>query len=217
MLRYLLTQKSVNQQTVTDFRYPRACRFRKYQIENRLWELPRPTFFKTWFLVHKKWLNLAKTEFFRFFWKSLILYCIRSNNVSNVFRDLKNVKIATKSFMNFMNFMNLNHILKKVGRGSSHNLFSIWYFRNLHALGYLKSATVFWFTEFWVNKFLSMMCQAYNYGNRSFQRWLLIFLYTGHTTVTIVQLALIKHCLWMTQMVTHSKIVDPLYILHENM
>jgi hypothetical protein len=47
--------------------------------------------------------------------------------------------------------------LKKVGRGSSHNLFSIWYFRNLHALGYLKSVTDFCFTDFWVNKSLSMM------------------------------------------------------------
>jgi hypothetical protein len=27
--------------------YPRACRFRKHQIENRLWLLPLPTFFKT--------------------------------------------------------------------------------------------------------------------------------------------------------------------------
>jgi hypothetical protein len=26
-----------------------------------------------------------------------------------------------------------------------------------------------------------------------------------------------KHCLWMTKMVTHSKIVESLYILHENM
>jgi hypothetical protein len=25
--------------TVTGFEYPRACRFRKYQIENRSWEL----------------------------------------------------------------------------------------------------------------------------------------------------------------------------------
>jgi hypothetical protein len=33
--------------TVTGFRYPRACRFRKYQFENRSWELPLPTFFKT--------------------------------------------------------------------------------------------------------------------------------------------------------------------------
>jgi hypothetical protein len=46
MLRDLLTQKSVDQKTVTDFRYPRACRFRKYQIENRLWKLPRPNFSK---------------------------------------------------------------------------------------------------------------------------------------------------------------------------
>jgi hypothetical protein len=47
MLRDLLTQKSVNQQMVTIFGYPRACRFRKYQFENRSWELPLPTFFKT--------------------------------------------------------------------------------------------------------------------------------------------------------------------------
>jgi hypothetical protein len=33
--------------TVTGFEYPRACRFRKYQIENRSWELRQPTFFKT--------------------------------------------------------------------------------------------------------------------------------------------------------------------------
>jgi hypothetical protein len=31
---------------VTIFGYPRACRFRKYQFENRSWELPLPTFFK---------------------------------------------------------------------------------------------------------------------------------------------------------------------------
>jgi hypothetical protein len=47
MLRDLLTQKSVNQRMVTIFGYPRACRFRKYQFENRSWELPLPTFFKT--------------------------------------------------------------------------------------------------------------------------------------------------------------------------
>jgi hypothetical protein len=33
--------------TVTVLRYPRACRFRKYQFENKSWELPLPTFFKT--------------------------------------------------------------------------------------------------------------------------------------------------------------------------
>jgi hypothetical protein len=61
-------------------------------------------------------------------------------------------------FANFSHFLwTKNHVLKKVGRGSSHNLFSIWYFRNLHALGYLKSVTVFWSMDFWVNKSLSMM------------------------------------------------------------
>jgi hypothetical protein len=46
------------------------------------------------------WLKLAKMTknwIFRFFWKSLILYCIRSKNVSNVFHGLKNVKKAEKS------------------------------------------------------------------------------------------------------------------------
>jgi hypothetical protein len=32
---------------VTDFGYPRACRFRKHQIENRSPDLHLPTFFKT--------------------------------------------------------------------------------------------------------------------------------------------------------------------------
>jgi hypothetical protein len=33
-------------------------------------------------------------EFFDLFWKSLIIYCIRSKNVYGVFHDLKNVKIV---------------------------------------------------------------------------------------------------------------------------
>jgi hypothetical protein len=44
--------------------------------------------------------------------------------------------------------MNLNHVLKKVGRGRSHNLFSFNVFLNLHALGYPKSVTIFWFIRF---------------------------------------------------------------------
>jgi hypothetical protein len=47
MLRDLLTQKSSQKKTVTDFGYPRACRFRKYQKINRSSSLPLPTFFKT--------------------------------------------------------------------------------------------------------------------------------------------------------------------------
>jgi hypothetical protein len=39
--------------------------------------------------------------------------------------------------------------------------------------------------------------------------------YTDPTKVTIEQWALIKHCLWATKMVTHSKSVDPLYVLHK--
>jgi hypothetical protein len=39
--------------------------------------------------------------------------------------------------------MNFYHFLKKVGQASSGDLFSIWYFLNLHALGYPKSVTFF--------------------------------------------------------------------------
>jgi hypothetical protein len=53
MLRDLLTQKCGHKKMVTDFGYPRACRFRKHQIENRFQELHLPTFFKTWFSFHK--------------------------------------------------------------------------------------------------------------------------------------------------------------------
>jgi hypothetical protein len=42
----LLTQILTYKKTVTGFRYPRACRIRIYQIENKLWKLPLPTFFK---------------------------------------------------------------------------------------------------------------------------------------------------------------------------
>jgi hypothetical protein len=37
----------MNKQMVTIFGYPRACRFRKHQFENRSWLLPLPSFFKT--------------------------------------------------------------------------------------------------------------------------------------------------------------------------
>jgi hypothetical protein len=48
MLRDELTQLTSHSKTVTGFRYPRACRIRKYQFENRsyAWEGFLPTFFK---------------------------------------------------------------------------------------------------------------------------------------------------------------------------
>jgi hypothetical protein len=57
-----------------------------------------------------------------------------------------------------------NHVLKKVGRGScraGHNLFSIYYFLNVIALGYPKSVTIIFLRALlalWVNKSLRMMC-----------------------------------------------------------
>jgi hypothetical protein len=59
----------------------------------------------------------------------------------------------TKFGQFWLYFMNLNHVLKKVGRGRSHNLFSFKVFLNLHGLGYPKSVTIFW-----VQHDLSMMC-----------------------------------------------------------
>jgi hypothetical protein len=72
------------------------------------------------------------------------LDCIRS-------KTEKSLKIGqfTLIFGTFWpHFMNFYHVLKKVGRGSCGNLFSIWYFVNLHALGDPKSVTIFWFMGF---------------------------------------------------------------------
>jgi hypothetical protein len=46
------------------------------------------------------------------------------------------------------NLWSKNHVLKKVGRGSSHDLFSNWYFLNLHALRCSKPVTVFLYIKF---------------------------------------------------------------------
>jgi hypothetical protein len=53
--------------------------------------------------------------------------------------------------------MNLNQFLKKVGRGTSHDLFSNWYYLILHTLGYLKPVTVFECEVNWVNSYIDVM------------------------------------------------------------
>jgi hypothetical protein len=69
--------KSAYKKSLLIFGYPRACRFRKHQIENRLPVLALPTFFKMWFLIYKMWLKLAKIDqkwiFFDLFKKSHFL------------------------------------------------------------------------------------------------------------------------------------------------
>jgi hypothetical protein len=61
----LVNPKVRDKKKVTDFGYPRACRFRKCQIENRSPKLARPTFFKTIF----KFIKLAKIDrFSNFLW-----------------------------------------------------------------------------------------------------------------------------------------------------
>jgi hypothetical protein len=70
MLRDLLTQRCVHKKKVTDFGYPKACRFRKHQILNRSPELALPTFKKRDFYfinVAKIGKNGPKMEFFEFF------------------------------------------------------------------------------------------------------------------------------------------------------
>jgi hypothetical protein len=91
----------------------------------------------------------------------------------------KNPKLSfLVNFANFShNLWSKNHVLKKVSRGSSHDLFSNWYFLNLHALGYSKPVTVILYIKF---------------GSTSPSAW------CG---------ALIKHCFRTTKMVTHGKIV----------
>jgi hypothetical protein len=55
-------------------------------------------------------------------------------------------------FANFSHILwSKNHVLKKVGRGRSHDLFSNWCFRNLHALGYQKKVTICLFIGFGSN------------------------------------------------------------------
>jgi hypothetical protein len=110
-----------------------GLRIRKYQFENRSWELPLPTFFKTRFLLHKLLLKLEKVtknfQIFGFFFKSLIFECNHSKTVWDVFHDLKNVKIAEKS-------MKIGQLLPILANFISESTCS-------GPLGYLKSVTVF--------------------------------------------------------------------------
>jgi hypothetical protein len=61
--------------------------------------------------------------------------------VCHIKRENSRTKFENRSIL--ATFYELNHVLKKVGRRSSGNLFSIWYFLILHALGYPKSVTFF--------------------------------------------------------------------------
>jgi hypothetical protein len=154
----------MNQKSKTDFGYPRACRFRKTLKENRLCNgsFLYKLFSKRDFYHIKcgwNWQKMTKNWFFR---KNLIFDYIRCKNVWDVFHDLKNVKIAQRSkkiCQFWLYFMNLNHVLKKVGRGRSHNTFSLNVFLNLHALEFPKSVSIFWFIGFGLT--LSMMCTCY--------------------------------------------------------
>jgi hypothetical protein len=87
MLRDLSTQKFAPKK-VTDFGYPRACRFRNHQIENRLPAKKLPK-------IDQKWNFSIFLTVFVLTYKTVSLH------------DLKNVKIAEKS-LKIGQFLNLN-------------------------------------------------------------------------------------------------------------
>jgi hypothetical protein len=101
MLRDLLTQKSVNQQMYTIFGYPWACRFRKHQFGNRSWELPLPTFFKTWFKFIKYSQNWSKLTDFQtslgYFHVFQIVDHIRDVLTTNIVKNETFSKTSKKS------------------------------------------------------------------------------------------------------------------------
>jgi hypothetical protein len=145
------------------FGYPRACRFRKTKQTNQIWFLVWLNFFKTWFLLHKMWLKLAKIVQkwnFSIFLKNLNFLRNRTKTVSNVFHDLKNVKIAAKSLKigQFLPILATFYEFKsRFEKNQSNQEPYLICFRNLQALGYPKPKTILKFTHFRVNSSLSMM------------------------------------------------------------
>jgi hypothetical protein len=100
MLRDLLTQKCAQKILVTDFGYPIACRFRKYPNLNRSPALVLPTFFKTWFLVHKIGKNWPKMVFFDFYEKVSFFIVFAPNCLGCVPRP-ENCEKLPKKFENW--------------------------------------------------------------------------------------------------------------------
>jgi hypothetical protein len=112
----------------TDFGYPRAFRFRKHHTSTN--------FFQNLKIILKMWLKWA--------------------TIGNIWQNFHFWSI----FTNFIHIYEVNITFwKKLVEGSScHNLFSIWYFLILHALGL---GLRFFCENFWVNKSLSMMCPVW--------------------------------------------------------
>jgi hypothetical protein len=117
---------------------------------------PSTNFFQKLIQIHKMWLKLAKIGNNWPIFKKKIGYFHVFQVVEHTRDRFRMITLKNETFkknskisflVNFANFShNLwskNHVLKKVGRGSSHYLFSNWYFLILHALGYPKSVTDF--------------------------------------------------------------------------
>jgi hypothetical protein len=69
-----------------------------------------------------------------------IVGCVpRPEKRENSRKKFENLSILTNFSQFWLYFMNLNHVLKKVGRGISHDLFSNWYFRNLQVSSFVYS------------------------------------------------------------------------------
>jgi hypothetical protein len=107
--------------------------------------------------IGKKW---PKIEFFDFFENVsfFTVFVLRMSGMCSTTwktwkkpKKFENLSILANFDQFYLHFMNFNHVLKKVGRQSSDDLFKISYFLNLHALGHPKSVTNFFFTGFGLN------------------------------------------------------------------
>jgi hypothetical protein len=128
MLRDLLTQKCAQNFLVTDFGYPRACRFRKYQNLNRSPALVLPTFFKTWFKFIKCGQNWPIFELFGNF----LHFSCRGTDPETVLNEYNKKmrlfqKIKKSIFANFSYILkSKNHVLKKVFKLMMDRKTQIW-------------------------------------------------------------------------------------------
>jgi hypothetical protein len=110
----------MNKQMVTIFGYPRACRFRKHQFENRSWLLPLPTFFKKWFnseniaKIGQNWSKLVIIDRFSNFFGLFSRFSGRGTHQRRSYNEYSQKwdffeKIKKIYFLSF--FANFSHIL----------------------------------------------------------------------------------------------------------
>jgi hypothetical protein len=100
----------------------------------------------TKFEIHKMWLKLANIDSFSaiFTFVQVVEHIRDSFRTNTVKNEAFSNKSKTSIFANFSYILwTKNPVLKKVGKASSGNLFSIWCFLYVYALGYPKWVTFF--------------------------------------------------------------------------